>query len=96
MGAAGAVAGLAVMLGAVDGLAGVIIFVAGCAGVVFDSLLGATLERCGWFGNDLVNFASTVFAAYVGLQGASGIWSLGTASLLLVMRNCLLPGISHR
>ncbi len=38
-------------------------WLAGCAGLFFDSLLGATVERRGWLGNDLVNFASTVFAA---------------------------------
>jgi uncharacterized membrane protein len=31
----------------------------------FDSLLGATAERKGWIGNDLVNFTSTAFAAGV-------------------------------
>jgi uncharacterized protein (TIGR00297 family) len=31
----------------------------------FDSLLGATVERKGWSGNDLVNFASTAFAAAI-------------------------------
>src|SRR5271154_3276933 len=36
---------------------------AGCAGLLFDSVLGATVERRGWLGNDLVNFTSTVFAA---------------------------------
>ena len=39
------------------------VFVAGCAGLIFDSFLGATVERRGWLGNDLVNLASTVFAA---------------------------------
>ncbi len=39
--------------------------VAGCAGLLFDSLLGATVERRGWLGNDLVNFSSTAFAAAV-------------------------------
>ena len=68
--AAGLVAALAIMSGAVDGMAGLIVFVAGCAGLVFDSLLGATLERCGWLGNDLVNFTSTAFAGFVALQGA--------------------------
>jgi uncharacterized protein (TIGR00297 family) len=35
----------------------------GVAGLLFDSLLGATVERSGRIGNDLVNFASTLFAA---------------------------------
>ncbi|HWB33139.1 MAG TPA: DUF92 domain-containing protein [Acidobacteriaceae bacterium] len=39
------------------------IFLAATAGLFFDSLLGATLERRGWIGNDLVNFSSTAFAA---------------------------------
>jgi len=41
------------------------VFAAACAGLIFDSLLGATVERRGWLGNDLVNFSSTVFAAAV-------------------------------
>ncbi len=36
---------------------------AGVCGLFFDSFLGATAERRGWMGNDLVNFASTLFAA---------------------------------
>lgn len=40
-------------------------FFAACAGLFFDSFLGATIERKGWVGNDLVNFASTLFAAVV-------------------------------
>jgi uncharacterized protein (TIGR00297 family) len=42
---------------------------AGCgfAGMLFDSVLGATLERRGLIGNDGVNFVSTVFAADVAL-----------------------------
>jgi uncharacterized protein (TIGR00297 family) len=39
------------------------VLVAATAGLFFDSLLGATLERRGWIGNDLVNFASTAVAA---------------------------------
>jgi uncharacterized protein (TIGR00297 family) len=41
----------------------IIVFAASCLGLVFDSLLGATVERRGWLGNDLVNFSSTLFAA---------------------------------
>ncbi len=35
---------------------------AGVFGLFFDSLLGATLERCGWINNDAVNFLSTASA----------------------------------
>ena len=35
----------------------------GVFGLLFDSLLGATLERRGWLNNDAVNFLSTVSAA---------------------------------
>ena len=45
----------------------VVAFAAGVLGLFFDSLLGATVERRGWIGNDLVNFASTAFAAAVSL-----------------------------
>jgi uncharacterized protein (TIGR00297 family) len=44
-----------------------LMFFAACAGLVFDSWLGATVERRGWVGNDLVNFASTLFAAMLPL-----------------------------
>jgi uncharacterized protein (TIGR00297 family) len=36
---------------------------AGVTGMFFDSLLGATVERRGWMGNNLVNLSSTAFAA---------------------------------
>jgi len=42
-------------------------FAAGVAGLFFDTLLGATIERRGWIGNDLVNFTSTAFAAAIAL-----------------------------
>jgi uncharacterized protein (TIGR00297 family) len=50
---------------------------AGIAGLWFDSLLGATLERRGWIGNDFVNFFSTAFAAIVSLTVMSLIPNLG-------------------
>jgi uncharacterized protein (TIGR00297 family) len=40
-----------------------IALIAGICGLFFDSFLGATVERRGFLGNDLVNFTSTVFAA---------------------------------
>jgi len=42
-------------------------FAAACAGLLFDSVLGATVERRGWLGNDLVNFSSTLFAALIAM-----------------------------
>ncbi len=36
--------------------------VGGAGGLIFDSLLGATLERKGWLNNDAVNFLSTLSA----------------------------------
>jgi uncharacterized protein (TIGR00297 family) len=50
------------------GLEGTVIaFVGGIVGLFFDSLLGASVEREGWLGNDLVNFSSTIFAVVVAL-----------------------------
>jgi len=39
----------------------------GFAGMLFDSILGATVERRGLLGNDGVNFLSTIFAADLAL-----------------------------
>jgi uncharacterized protein (TIGR00297 family) len=41
------------------------VFGAASAGLLFDSFLGATIERKGWLGNDLVNLSSTIFAAAI-------------------------------
>lgn len=46
-----------------------LIFFAACAGLFFDSILGATVEKYGLLGNDLVNFSSTCFAAMIGVAG---------------------------
>jgi uncharacterized protein (TIGR00297 family) len=46
-----------------SGIFQLLAFAAATAGLFFDSLLGATLERRGWLGNDLVNLASTAFTA---------------------------------
>jgi uncharacterized protein (TIGR00297 family) len=54
----------AMELGVTDGLAA---WVGGVAGLWFDSVLGATVERKGWLGNDLVNFLSTVVGGLVAL-----------------------------
>lgn len=42
-----------------------ITWMAAAGGLFLDSLLGATVERRGWMGNDLVNFTSTLFAAWL-------------------------------
>ena len=47
------------------GRSSVMVWLASSAGLFFDSLLGATFERRGWIGNDLVNFTSTLIAAVV-------------------------------
>jgi uncharacterized protein (TIGR00297 family) len=51
------------------------IFAAATLGLFFDSLLGATFERRGYIGNDLVNFASTAFAAAILYPIAHIAWS---------------------
>lgn len=46
---------------------GLAAFAGGVVGLFFDSLLGATVERRGWVGNDWVNFSSTVVGGLVAL-----------------------------
>jgi uncharacterized protein (TIGR00297 family) len=69
---AGAVAAIAVALVfAVVSISGWQSFIvcagAGIAGMIFDSFLGATVERRGVLGNNAVNFASTIMAAGLAL-----------------------------
>lgn len=59
-------------LGAGGGRAFGYLLVAGTAGNLADSVLGATLERCGWLGNNAVNFLNTLTGALV--AGGLGYW----------------------
>jgi uncharacterized protein (TIGR00297 family) len=52
---------------------GLAAWVGGLTGLWFDSLLGATVERKGWLGNDLVNFLSTVVG---GLAALAAAWAV--------------------
>jgi uncharacterized protein (TIGR00297 family) len=65
--AASSVGLLAWITGLVDIRWAVIAAACGFVGMLFDSILGATLERRGFLGNDGVNFLSTVFAADLAL-----------------------------
>ncbi len=58
-----------------SGRAALLVWGAGISGIFFDSLLGATLERRGWLGNDAVNFLSTLFAALCA-AGLAHLWHL--------------------
>ena len=46
---------------------GVAALIAAVLAFLFDSVLGATLERRGWIGNDFVNFSSTIVAGLLAL-----------------------------
>jgi uncharacterized protein (TIGR00297 family) len=61
--AASVVVGAGGVHGALQAPQALLAFAAACVGLGVDSLLGATVERRGWMGNDLVNFSSTLFAA---------------------------------
>jgi uncharacterized protein (TIGR00297 family) len=54
---------------------GMAVFGASIAGLIFDSVLGATVERKGWLGNDLVNLSSTAFTAVAAAVGMRWIVS---------------------
>lgn len=68
--AAAVVAAASALIGAISFQIALIVFIAGVAGLLFDSVLGATVERRGWMGNDWVNFASTAFAAALAYEVA--------------------------
>jgi uncharacterized protein (TIGR00297 family) len=60
---AAAIAVTAIPTLGLSGPSALVASISATAGLFFDSLLGATAERRGWIGNDIVNFASTAFAA---------------------------------
>lgn len=64
-------AGLVALAGTLALSGDKIMFAVSCAGgvfgLLFDSLLGATLEKRGWLNNDMVNFLSTCSAAVFAL-----------------------------
>lgn len=62
---AAAIAAVAIPAGSMRWVLFAVIVASAIAGLFFDTLLGATVERRGWLGNDLVNCASTAFAAGV-------------------------------
>jgi len=57
------VSGVAVLMHIVPGYGFAIVAIAAVCGMIFDSLLGATLERARALCNDQVNFSSTFFSA---------------------------------
>jgi uncharacterized protein (TIGR00297 family) len=67
--AAAAVAGIALAAAMISARVALWATVAGVLGMLFDSLLGATLERRGWLNNDAVNALSTAFAAVIAVAG---------------------------
>ena len=66
-----AAAGMAAM--SLDLASSSIALLAGVSGLFFDSLLGATVERRGWLGNDLVNLSSTIFSAVFAFAGSAAL-----------------------
>lgn len=66
--AAGIVSGAGVLATHAGSRVWAIAWAGGVFGLLFDSLLGATLERARWLNNDAVNFLSTASAAAVALS----------------------------
>ena len=58
---------------------GCVISAGGIFGLLFDSLLGATVERKGWLNNDAVNFISTASAAISTVVFV--LWTLRNAAI---------------
>ncbi|HEV2245270.1 MAG TPA: DUF92 domain-containing protein [Terriglobia bacterium] len=67
MGASAAIVAVGYALGLCHPGTAVVAFIAAGAGNVFDSYLGATIERRGLVGNGIVNFAGTSFAGGLAL-----------------------------
>ena len=67
-------------------------------GLLSDSLLGATVERRGWIGNDLVNLSSTAFAAFslLLLAHARARHSLARSVVALALQPAMQPACTCR
>ncbi|MBI4017910.1 MAG: DUF92 domain-containing protein [Candidatus Aenigmarchaeota archaeon] len=65
--AAGVIAAVSPLMGITDAATVAIIWLSGFAGSLFDSVLGATLERRGTIGKTEVNIAATLFSGLLAL-----------------------------
>jgi uncharacterized protein (TIGR00297 family) len=78
-GCAGLVAAVGVWSTGLTMWEGLAALTGGVVGLLFDSLLGATVERRGWIGNDWVNFLSTLVGGLVAWGTAAALSTPGTA-----------------